>query len=75
MEPEKGMSLHHNKGYPYDTEKEELYTRHRNTVKPTMVKKDMKATLLAPHTDAVNKAVKGHERNVVQSRGERPRLK
>ena len=30
-----------------------------------MVKNDRKATLQALHTDAFNKAVKGHERNVV----------
>ena len=34
----------------------------RNTVEPMMVKNDRKATL---HTDAVDKAVKSHERNVV----------
>ena len=44
---------------------ETLYTRHRNTVEPMMVKKDKKVTLQAFHTDAVDKAVKGHERNVV----------
>ena len=42
--------------------KETLYTRHRNTIEPKMVKNDRKATL---HTDAVDKAVKSHERNVV----------
>ena len=45
--------------------KETLYTRHRNTVEPMMVKNDRKATLPALHTDAVDKAVKNHERNVV----------
>ena len=45
--------------------KETLYTRHRNTVEPMMVKNDRKATLQALHTDAVDKAVKCHERNVV----------
>ena len=45
--------------------KETLYTRHRNTEKPMMVKNDRKATLQALHTDAVDKAVKSHERNVV----------
>ena len=44
--------------------KETLY-RHRNTVEPMMVKHDRKATLQALHTDAVDKAVKSHERNVV----------
>ena len=33
--------------------KETLCTRHRNTVEPRMVEKDRKATLQAPHTDAV----------------------
>ena len=42
--------------------KETLYTRHRNTVEPMMVKNDRKATL---HTAAVVKAVQCHERNVV----------
>ena len=45
--------------------KKTLYTRHRNTVEPMMVKNDRKATLQALHTDAVDKAVKSHERNVV----------
>ena len=36
-----------------------------NTVEPMMVKNDRKATLQALHTDAVDKAVKSHERNVV----------
>ena len=45
--------------------KETLYTRHRNTVEPRMVEHDRKATLQALHTDAVDKAVKSHERNVV----------
>ena len=45
--------------------KETLYTRHRNTVEPMMVKNDRKATLQALHTDAVDKAIKIHERNVV----------
>ena len=40
--------------------KETLYTRHRNTVEPMMVKNDRKATLQALHTDAVNKAVKSN---------------
>ena len=60
----KCMSLHHNKM------KETLYTRYRNTVEPMMVENDRKATLQALHTDAVNMAVKSHERNVV--RGGRP---
>ena len=45
--------------------KETLYTRHRNTVKPMMVKYDRKATLQALHTAAVVKAVQCHERNMV----------
>ena len=44
---------------------ETLYTRHRNTVEPMMVKNDRKATLQAPHTAVVVKAVQCHERNVV----------
>ena len=42
--------------------KETLYTRQQNTVELMMVEKDRKAAL---HTDAVNRAVKSHERNVV----------
>ena len=45
--------------------KETLYTRHRNTVEPMMVKNDRKPTLQALHTAAVAKAVQCHERNVV----------
>ena len=45
--------------------KETLYTRHRNTVEPMMVKNDRKATLQARHTAAVVKAVQWHGRNVV----------
>ena len=45
--------------------KETLYTRHRGTVEPMMIKNDRKATLQALHTDAVDTAVKYHERNVV----------
>ena len=45
--------------------KETLYTRHRDTVEPMMVKNDRKATLQALHTDAVDKAAKCHERNVM----------
>ena len=45
--------------------KETLYTRHRDTVEPIMVKHDRKATLQALHTDTVDKAVECHERNVV----------
>ena len=42
--------------------KETLYTRHQNTVESLLVEKDRKAL----HTDAVNKAVKSHESNVLQ---------
>ena len=42
--------------------KETLYTRHRNTVEPMMLKNDRKAKL---HTAEVVKAVQCHERNVV----------
>ena len=42
---------------------ETLYIRHRNNVELNMVKHDRKAAL---HNDAVDKAVKRHERNVVQ---------
>ena len=42
--------------------KETLYTRHRDTVVPMMVKNDRKGTL---HTNALLNAVKCHERNVV----------
>ena len=45
--------------------KETLYTRHRDTVEPMMVKNDRKATLQALHTAAVVKAVQCHKRNVV----------
>ena len=45
--------------------KETIYTRYRNTVEPMMVNNDRKATFQALHTDAVNKAVKSNERNVV----------
>ena len=41
-----------------------LYTRHRNTVEQMIFKKDRKAALHAFHIDAVDKAVKCHERNV-----------
>ena len=50
------------RGTPKRQMKETQYTRHRNTVEPMMVAKDMKATL---HTDAINKAVENHEINSV----------
>ena len=40
-------------------------TIHRNTVTLMKVEKDRNAILQALHTVAVNKAVNGHERNVV----------
>ena len=53
-------------GFPPERQmKETLFTRHRNTVEPMMVKNDRKATLQALHTAAVVKAVQCHERNVV----------
>ena len=45
--------------------KETLYTRHRNTVEPMMVKNYRKAALQALHTAAVVKAVQCHVINVV----------
>ena len=45
--------------------KETLFTRHRNTVEPMRLTNGRKVTLQAPHTNAVNKTVKGHERNAV----------
>ena len=46
--------------------KDTLYTSHRNTVEPMMVKNDRKAIFQALHTDAVDKDVMSHERNIVQ---------
>ena len=45
--------------------KKTLYTRHGNTVESMMVEKDRKATLVSLRTEAITKAVKCHERNVV----------
>ena len=45
--------------------KETLFTRHRNTVEPSMVADNRTATLQAIHTDAVNKAVKDQKNNIV----------
>ena len=45
--------------------KETLFTRHRNTVELIMLADNRKATLHAIHTDAVNKAVKDHTKNIV----------
>ena len=53
------------RGTPNRQMKKTLYTRYHNTVEPMMVTNDRKATLQALHTDAVNKAVKRNERNIV----------
>ena len=45
--------------------KDTLFTRHHSTVEQIMIGKNRKAALQALHTDAVNKAVKSHERNEV----------
>ena len=45
--------------------KETLFTIYRNTVEPMMFVNDRKAALQALFTDAVNKAVKSHETNVM----------
>ena len=45
--------------------KETLFTRHCNTVEPMMLADNMKATLQALHTDAVNKAVRDQKKNIV----------
>ena len=45
--------------------KETLFTRHRNTVEPMMLKNNRKATLQAILTDAVNKAVDDQKNNIV----------
>ena len=45
--------------------KETLFTRHRSAVEPLMLAKDMKTTLQAIHTMAVNQAVTSLGRNVV----------
>ena len=44
---------------------ETLFTRHRSAVEPLMIAKDMKTTLQAIHTMAVNQAVTSIGRNVV----------
>ena len=44
---------------------ETLFTRHHNTVEPIMLANNMKATLQAIHSDAVNKAVKDQKKNIV----------
>ena len=44
---------------------ETLFIRHRSTVETMIAEKDRKATLQALHTDAVIKAVKSHDRNIV----------
>ena len=55
------MSPHHNKGYPRD----EGDTIHQTSKHCRANDGQRKATLQALHTDAVDKAVKSHERNVV----------
>ena len=45
--------------------KETLFTRHLNTVELMMLADNMKATLKAIHTDAVNKAVNDQKNNLV----------
>ena len=45
--------------------KETLFTRHRSTVEPMMIAKDMKATLQAIHTLVVNQAVTSLIMNIV----------
>ena len=45
--------------------KETLFIRHHNTVEPMMLADNRKATLLAIHTDAVNKAVNDQKNNIV----------
>ena len=45
--------------------KETLFTRHRNTVEPIKLADSKKATRQAIHTDAVNKAVNDHKKNIV----------
>ena len=45
--------------------KETQFTRHRNTVESMMLANNMKATLQAIHSDAVNKAVKDQKKKIV----------
>ena len=65
MEPENVCHYITTSATPKTQMKETLYTRHRTIVEPIMAKRDRKATVQTLHTDAVNKAVKNHERNVV----------
>ena len=65
LEPGNVCHLITTRATPERQMKETLYTRHRNTVEPMLVENDRKAILHALHTDAVDKAVKSHERNVV----------
>ena len=65
LEPENVCHPITTRAIPERQMKEMLYTRHRNTVEPIMVKNDRKATLQALHTAAVVKAAQCHERNVV----------
>ena len=65
LEPENVCHSITTRATPKRQMKETIYTRHRNTVEPMMVEKDRKAIHQALHTDAVNKVVKSHERNVM----------
>ena len=65
LEPENACHSITTKAIPKRQMKDILYTRHRNTGEPMVVEKHRKATIGALHTDAVTKAVKRHERNVV----------
>ena len=57
--------VHHGETEGNTTDDLPKQSEDRNTVEPMMVKNDRKATLQALHTDAVDKAVKSHEQNVV----------
>ena len=50
---------------PMRRKKDTLFTRHHITVEPIMIAKDMKVTLQAIYTNAVNQAVNSQERNFV----------
>ena len=54
-----------NRETPIRWMKETLFTIHRNTVEPMMLADNRKSTLHAIHTDAVNKAVKDQNKNIV----------
>ena len=61
----KCMSPHHNKGYPWETDERDTIYQTSKHCRANDGKNDRKATLQALHTDAVDKAVKSHDRNVV----------